>query len=472
MNMDMWTKEQYAGAAALLIFALSGVLSSASYFTRINQSDVPTGTFVGASGVLLFKWLGGPMIGIVGAWSLAADKRHLLQILPAFFPSYSNMVLHIPVHPKSLNDAFRLGQLFLKASANMAPLTEILEEAAQIAGRSVSAEELLALETQIPLLDENRGRVSQILGMFSLINIIWLVSILGLSVLVGPVLWLILKPLRALLVKIWADAVKPILIFLKPVYQYLIYVFAVLLMTEAQRYPRDEYSMTGVMTAVTGIAVFMLGWAYTTLLNKATGGDAELFATLSAMLITLVTAPLAVTLQSSLIGYAAVASLCSTLGFSVWSSELCLCLGFDRTSGLIRTALACLALNLLNMASRVFDMPSQYLAPFSSAIGIFGSSVYFLALLIATNVHSRSNAMYVCSLGLWLAAGEFLGMPGMANVAKVYAALYALNVYGRCPPRSEALKLLWMFGGFGALYALSLFLNRNPELLTALYMGK
>lgn len=480
--MAVWSKEQCISVAAFGILGASLAVSAASYFSRFWSNDTRSSsqtrpTTVAVSALSLsavahgISWLSPSVLGIAGAWALAIDKSWLMAKIPAFFSSYGNITQHIPIHPQSLNDAFRLGQLFLKAKANLTLESDILAEVSAIVGRSASMADLLALEKDIPMLDDNRGVVSRVLGAFNLINIVWGISILGLSALIGPVLWLLLKPVRRLLTQLWTSVILPALIRMKPLYPYLLNLIAVGFMTEAHRYPMDTYSMAGVMMAITGLTAFLSGWSLSTVLHSTTSGDLEAFSSVTGILLTLVSGPLAMGLQSKLLGYVTVVSGLSALGFSFWSSQLCLVLGFRERNPMVRTAITCLALNLLNVGSRAFDVPSPYLAPFSSAIATFGSSVYFLALLISTNAYDqgRSNVMYVSSLVAWIASGELLGLPAMSNVAKVYGSLFAINVYGRNPPRDDVARLLWMFGGFGGLYAFSLYMNRHPELLTTLY---
>ena len=430
------------------------------------------------------KWLHCPITAVSFLYTFAGDKEFYLTKIPAFFSTYGGELQKVmPLHPKSMSEAFQLGQLYEKAS-NLAPtgekMVELLQQTANISGRAtVKLAELLALPDSIKLADDNRGPVSRILGLFSIVNAIWLVSILGLTVTVGPFLWILARPIRRILVKLWSDVIIPTLIKCRRVFEYVFYAISVYLIVESARYANtDAYSMVGTMTGLTGVCALFLSWAYTTFLNSTGGGNPETWWGLSTAIVGSAAIPVAYLHHSTLIGYVAVAALLQCLGVSGCSSGLCVFIGFDSESQVLRTAGASLWLTLFNASLRALNIKNEWLHPLQPAVGVIGTTVYFLALLIFTferywyrNRFSNfvRELIYVSNIAAYYFVGEFLGMPGTVNVARVYGALWAFTKFCEHTPKNSSALIVSTFVGFGILYAMSLQLSRHPEYITALF---
>ena len=106
----------------------------------------------------------------------------------------------LPIHPKTMTQAWLLGQLdgklqLWEENNQVLVLEDLLNKAQEIVGRSVNVNQihdigitilcylfLILLGKIIAEMEEERGLVQRVLGFFSFINIIWFFSICGILV--------------------------------------------------------------------------------------------------------------------------------------------------------------------------------------------------------------------------------------------------------------------------------------------------
>eukprot|EP01061_Rhynchopus_euleeides_P035132 TRINITY_DN59200_c0_g1_i1.p2 TRINITY_DN59200_c0_g1~~TRINITY_DN59200_c0_g1_i1.p2 ORF type:complete len:187 (+),score=57.97 TRINITY_DN59200_c0_g1_i1:70-561(+) len=158
------------------------------------------------------------------------------------------------------------------------------------------------------------------------------------------------------------------------------------------------------------------------------------------------------------------------MGFTAFGTPLTLYIGFDSLEQCARTAGACLFLTLGRAALRAAGVDNMFLRPFASAVDVFGTSVYFLALVILGAFERKGKALLWVNLAAYLCLGSVLGMPGLTNAAKVWTSLELFVAYCMYfPKESEEQGVVFMFTVCGILYGASLYLSTHPELILALY---
>ena len=111
--------------------------------------------------------------------------------------------------------------------------------------------------------------------------------------------------------------------------------------------------------ALTGAALAIPAYVYSTALHAPGGGDAEAFTQLTAAWLAASTAPLAIHFQSTMLGYACVVALYTFLGFNVACFGLCWCIGWTKKDAMVRTLCSSVLLLVCFTALRVLQMRPQ-----------------------------------------------------------------------------------------------------------------
>jgi hypothetical protein len=423
-------------------------------------------------------------IGVIACTAANTDYVH--SVIPPLLRSYGkSLQQYLPLYAHTKTQAFEFGQAYHTLTtliantpgglANVAgaAVDAVLKTVSAIAGRNVTLTEVLQLPADLAAQDADRGAASRVLGLFSFVNIIWFGAIVGITMLSVPFLYLFAKPVARVFWYAWEKVVLPTLIALKPAYEPILYCLTCFVFVESLRFPRTEVDTTGTMVALTSLSFFVGSWVYTTYLISEGGGDKQLWAGLTALMVSAAAGPMAVAHRSTLLGYAAVTALISALGFTAIGTPLCLCIGFTERSAVYRVALVCLLMTLTNAALRIAEVDVTLLKPFESAINCFGTAVYFLALsIISVTGDSAKRAkgalVYVVNLVAYVAVGSIFNMPGLRNAALAWAAVEAFIFSGYYCPR-DGFLVIYGFLASCALYGISLYLSSHPQMLTALF---
>ena len=92
----------------------------------------------------------------------------------------------LPPVPRTLSEAFALGELAQRITTEAAwssQRAELLAHAAKLVGsESMTLEQLEQVPRYLLELEEHRGIISRVTGAFTFINLMWLVSIVGIGV--------------------------------------------------------------------------------------------------------------------------------------------------------------------------------------------------------------------------------------------------------------------------------------------------
>jgi hypothetical protein len=95
--------------------------------------------------------------------------------------------------------------------------------------------------------------------------------------------------------------------------------------------------------------------------------------------------PLALALDSDLMGYLTVVTLFGAIGFGVWAEPLCFYIGFNSENAMHRTTVGAVALLSGFFGAQMMGVDPALLRPFSSSVSVFGTVVLFIAMLIMSS---------------------------------------------------------------------------------------
>lgn len=447
---------------------------------------------------LAMKWAKSPALVMAWCWVLylypemcAGIAIPLVMRSPAAAPAKLKDLL--PLCPDSMAVAFRLGELKAALEAHLDQAVEnstvvesILTAAAALVGKnrsSVSAEQLLGTLAQIERVESDVSAITRVRGFFSFVNVMWFLAIVGICVSIGPSLYHLLHPLQQFLRRVakWVfnNIISPTVRRLHSwqVIEMTMYAICACLISDGQRLDDD----IGLFVTLTGAMLLIPVMFYTEkfwgleIIAKQMHRNRVL--QIYQCVLALCCIPLALIHSSTLIGYAVVLLLFSALGFGVSVSRLCLFIGFDSKSIMERCCLISFLLLSMFIGAKTVGINITYLEPFSPAIAVMGSNVFFLAMLIMsdgyyTNTPKRYrllNIAMIFALVAFQLFGHLLGLASVANTSITYSVLYILQKYIYLHKSRDwntwTLMLIISLVGWRA----SLHLHMHPEYITSLF---
>jgi hypothetical protein len=435
-----------------------------------------------------------------------------------YYLNHAQILLNIlPLCPQSLSEAFALGQLRQRLSdalthfaTNDTGVAHLLEEAAKVVGRdvnTVSVDVLLNVGHEIMKLESHVSIITRVRGMVTFVNILWLAATAGISVSIGPSVYHLVKPLQKLLLR-WSKWMfnQIILPFVTKCHYYgifevLAYVLCSLFLLDGQR----MHASTGIFVSLTGSLCLAGCFVYSTFLwtNKIPKSDklirSKQFRFMYCMWMASIFTPLALSFDSTLFGYCAVASVFSGLGFSTFTSHLAIFIGFDSRKETVQVNIAS---GLLVASYLVFQFSlrlavsanigttgttvvtgmiggvNTLLRPFSSAVSVLGTNMFFLSMIILAETEDvtsdgilsggRHSVFMGCSLMLVLLCGLFMGIDSLSNVSLTYGTIWILLRYGRFHLKSKWNSWFLIFLFSCLFWKLSLFLHAHPSFVVSL----
>jgi hypothetical protein len=282
------------------------------------------------------------------------------------------------------------------------------------------------------------------------------------------------RTLLRLVKTLWRVAIRPFLIFMKPSYEYILHAGAVLTVFESARYPQDGISTIGAMMGYSAVVLYAGAMMLTGTVNKRAHVRSQTVrpeVLLSVLGFSFV-APVAVVSQSTLVGYGAIILLLTTLGFQFFTCRIITRIGFSIVESLSRCVIACFMFNLLYWAAINVGVPEFVTEPFRSAVTVFGTTVYFLGLMIGSVLYKQLLVVYFVNLALYLVMGEMYGHIGMSNVAKTFGFLELMALYSEvCLTKAPQLFILYAFSLCVLGYYGSYWLSAHPQYIAAMYSG-
>eukprot|EP00744_Colponema_vietnamica_P013946 GILI01019553.1.p1 GENE.GILI01019553.1~~GILI01019553.1.p1 ORF type:complete len:463 (+),score=100.34 GILI01019553.1:58-1389(+) len=424
----------------------------------------------------------GPSLFLVLVWSLFLRPEHVLQKTPRLWtPSNVTVQKFFTARPDTFYSSWQLGELHQRlvtlesSEGNALEQQSILQEATRI----LKSEDLLTVEQFHSLSNllkqdaEEKSVMSKVMGFFSFVNIVWFFSIIGILLSILPVVAAFAAPIFRILSKLFAFCAQlfqrfilPILIMLIPLYEIFAYLLCFLFITQGARTPGDSSLYVSLLGAFGVVLVCQYSMR-----RHLNGFSHSLFYTFLALAYL----PLALIFQSSLFAFCAVGAFYGLIGFSVFCTGLCYCVGFDSRNTMSRVAATSVILLLGFVGLKALQVEHQYLRLFAQPVIVMGCVTYFLALLILSSISQHfiaSQLHMILSLGAAFFLGSFYHLPSMVNTALTFSVLYLME------------RVTWVAyelkGGFiwlaillisGAVYWISLYLHSNPQFIISLLDG-
>ena len=414
----------------------------------------------------------------------------------------------LPPLPKTRSLAFKLGAIWskLRETGETTSLKDattsrtLLNQASVLLDRPPatlqSVDQLTAVLTNLMAEDNDvTATVAQrVYGMFSTINVVWLCSIVGICVSIGPSIYYVLKPFREFLMRcatnLFEYVIEPTM---RRCHEWGIFEASAWLLSswvclDAYRfYGRDAGRYIGITGACFSILAFLYstmsnGGKVMAVLNIADAHERtksmEHFVVRYAMVSCL---PLALLFGSDFLGFIAVGAAFKQIGFGGWAGKFCYAIGFDDKDALIRCSFASLVLLGSVVGLKVWESSlALQLAPLQIPISVFGSLVLHIALLIVSSKFYKANGVPAAPyrnflMIVVLCAGQFFGsayaMEGLKNSSSVFIVLYA---WTKSAELMDEMKLSpWIFILFTSvcLWRASLYLHVHPGLIAGLFTG-
>lgn len=331
---------------------------------------------------------------------------------------------------------------------------------------------------------ENQGSAfSRALGLLSFVNLIWVVSIFGVTIAIVPVLSIcflpVIKAFITAFVWLYTNVVKPLYRIIEPFLAYLLYLCCFAVVVHATRYENPNVQF---YIALTGLAMAMV-----VLVLTAVRTDDD-----TPWLLFMVVAGnfgiLAPHFQSLLLAYLGMAGFCSAIGFTVIPFPLGLLIGFNSRSTMYRAMSSSFVVLVLFIAAKAAGLlhATSPFRIFLSPVSVMGLNVFMLGMLISSSGfcyygkitwrYFALQAAYAGILGALVMLGSVLDMAGLRNTAIVYGFLFALDKSAELRHIKRMLfgrgeHFFWIGLLFLSVvgYYVSMYLNQHPELLLSLF---
>ncbi|GMI36746.1 hypothetical protein TrCOL_g6276 [Triparma columacea] len=433
----------------------------------------------------MMRWLLLPVAFVCLEWSLLLSPSIVLDSTPVIWTtSATNASLSLKL-PHTRVQAFELGwhaaqyAACLRTTPNDGCVAHVDAANAAVGPASrMTAEQLtqVNLQAELQLEDEERSIGQRVLGFFSFVNIIWVISIFGGLLTVGPFLLYvfgeqIVKVLKAL----YTDLLVPM--HKLGVFELCAYAFTFLLSAQSCRYP-VQHASAAQLVGLTGALGVLPCWAYSTSLWAGPSkGNEEKFMSLTGALVALSLAPLSLLHSSSLMGFFTVAAVYVACGFAMGPCFGGFYVGFRSFDAVTRCLLvsACFVVTFATLS--IIDVAGPFLAPFALGARVLGNVGYFLALLLYSSKwrgrrrailgYGASNGLMLVSLVSAMFVGSVFSLPSYTNTALTFFVLWIMEKQLEAKWGSAGIAV--KFANFIALYGIAHHLNTHPEVITSIF---
>jgi len=423
-------------------------------------------------------WILQPLLFVLALYSLFHQPSIVLNTIPNVGIWTNTQTLHQTVQniPTELYSVWRLGQL----SVNITDSS--LRDASILAKWNFTDDlELSKMGELFRDYETNHSSLSaKIWGFMNFVNLIWLVSILGILVLIIPFLFVVLEPFAILLANI-AFHIYEVVAQFKFLLEPFGYLICYLIVVQSYRYDKSF----GLYIALTGIAGFIMMVLYSAAKHQIDRyKNVQLKRFCFFALIMIVTIPMAIQFNSRLFAFFAVSAFHAMVGFSVACYGLCYAIGFEDKDALERSVVASLItiplFFWLNIS--LFNSPEHLmLQPFIQPVYIFTTIVYFLALLIVSSKYytdSSQNDSYfsrqllmITSLLVFAFVGSVYGIDSFFNIAVTFTILYLMEKFIVELMINNSI-IVPLFLIFVAMYFSAMYLHTHPQFVVSLFTPK
>jgi len=431
------------------------------------------------------RWLFLPTVFIVAQWACYLAPAKVVVSTPALWVTAEANASKSLKLPHTRVQSLELGwhAALFSACVQQLPVencTQHVDAANAVVGPTSALTpaqlELSHLRADLLLEDEERSVAQRVLGFFSFVNLVWLVSIFGGILTIGPcVLYVFGEALAKMLNSLYRLLLVPM--HKAGVFELLAYAVTFLLSVQSCRYP-VQLTSAAILVALSGALGVVPCWAYSTALwaEKSSCKEEE-FATLSSALLAFSLAPLALLHGSSLIGFFTVAAVYAACGFVMGPFLGGFYIGFRSLDAVWRCLLVSAALILTFVALRIGHMVGPRAAPFAMGAMTLGNVGYFLALLIVSSrwrsphknglSYGMSNALMLLSIIAAALVGSVFAIPSCVNTASTFFVLWVMEKQLEAKWGPEAIVVV--FCNFVMLYFLAHHLHTHPEIIASLF---
>ena len=396
---------------------------------------------------------------------------------------------YIPSIPNNLSAIWELSQLEyhlkeIESSSNIPQnkkeeqINNIIIKAKEIIGDGKMSKEILHKFPEY-LNDFNKaGVISKIKGIFSFVNFIWIIAILGIMISIGPVIY---KIMGSIILKLYGALIYPIVMFLYKTGLYIVlaYIISTLLICDGMRVNKEW----GLYISLTGSGFLMGLFSYSLRLKDVLESEIykqKLSTAPFGIVTTLLYFSLSIYFNSKLFSFFAVINLYTFLGFFTDCFGLCYVIGFKSKSDLYLVVITSFVLMTFFLIIRALNINNNILELYRCPIQIFGALTYFLGLLIFASEYSsfdnvfsyaKRQSIFIVSLLLSLYFGNYYYLPSMTNTVYVFAVLYIMEKNVEIFSRLTGSLWILIFIVSLFLWVCSLYLHKHPGIIVSIFVG-
>jgi hypothetical protein len=458
--------------------------ASALYHGRVPD-DIRSDTDI----FKLIRWLFYPILFIVLCWALLLNPDPVTSNVPVLFAtSQDKVAFHakLPPYPKTLSLAWDVSKLEdairdLERQNKTEEIKPFLDEIGTLLERDdITLEEVHQIRHRISQVESEKSFTQRVYGMFTFVNFMWLLAIVGIAVSIGPCIYSLLEPLQQALWElaklIWTEIILRFHGW--GVWEICAHAVTSMLVIEGFRFNAES----GFYVSLTGMALALPTYAYSfTLHSPYKPQDIKVFNTFYICSFLL---PLAIHYNSSLLSWIIVIGYYSCIGFSFICCGLCYFIGFTDKDALIRVSVNSVILQIIFIGTKLMGITVPAIKLFQTPIITFSSILLNLGLLILTNhyygcVETRNGrrlsymekqTIMVIQLFACIFIGTVYGIPGLANTGFVFFVLYCIEKYVEMHLVCEWNGWVLVFASSVVLYYSALYLHRNPEFIISLFV--
>jgi len=428
-------------------------------------------------------WLLAPALFILATWIFFIAPEATERVVPSFgFGGVSNTLRGaLPLHPTSFHEAYELG-VWATELQNGGDEARILANATAFFQRKVSRDDILRAEQYILQMQDDRGVITHVTGIFSFVNFIWLCSIIGIACVIIPFLGFVISPVMIILTDFFSHKILPVLIIFEANNGFAFLAFFICFWFEVhgQRYPPEN----GFYVTITGCLLAMPAWYYVAARHVRTKSDeysSLVYSTGSCVFLFLVWFPIAILYDSKLLGFLAIACFYHAMGFAISCDGLRWRIGFTGEGSLARVVSSSAIIMIASILFKCFGLARhRYFSPFSTAFNTLGPITYFLGLLIQSsalvllftgesNKYYQNNAIMIASIVFILAFGYALNIVPLRNTGLVFSVLYTMEKIVEWDVWSGGRFIVGLMLFFIALWRASLFLHSHPDFIMDMF---
>ncbi len=418
-------------------------------------------------------WIAQPLIFIALTLYLVNQPATVMNTTPAiisrFIPNKTAHDFIYPIHELSLADSFHLGQISQRIDDSLHPPDAQLfrKIIATITKRNLTWQQYNTLVRQLDYADDQPAGTlwSKVYGLLKLSNLMILfASILGLVTVVPFTMWLLSK-----LPKFFLNKLAEILTKLWHLKEPLMYIISFLFLVDGMRI----HTSFGLYITITGCLGFFCSLIYSDTTHPTDNAESTKIQLLNLLTIC-VLAPLAIFYQSTLLGFMAIVSLYTMIGFSVMCLGMCWCIGFKDEEGMNKCVSSSLVLIPIFTLLRLLNISNYYLYPFSIGVFVFANIVYFLGLLIMTamtdtdNKQNHSHKLMILSLLVTLIMGSVFNLPSIFNTALTFGILYVTEQLCVYIKKISSIAVVGFLLSV-SMYFTGVYLHSHPEFVISLF---